>query len=537
LRNLCRSVWRILPALLAFCLLAAQIAIPWMVPHFVTQDGPSYVYTAVVAKKLLVHAQPYAALYRFNPQLIPNWGSLILLAASASIAGPGHAEALAMSLMLCFGFFSLSYAIRSLSPKTSPWSPISNCLLQTWFLWIGFYSFYLGMLFVPLAFGFYVRRDGKLTTRAAIAIAVCLVALFFVHLLAAAVSILLLAIMAIWLHLIRPVFWDKAANFQAGARQAGILLGTVAPVILLGLIFASGENRDVPFHLAIIDAWFQFPMHVFATASGFAGGQWYLWPAILALMIVAALGLRRLEWRTAKGGLALAATTLFLAYLVVPDSGLGGNQVKVRFAWMVFLLGGMLIPSVARLQPVRTPIAIFLAACLAFNLVSTSRGVAAYSKAVEDYLSALASIPPGSTLIRLRYPTPDLPDRYGFAGIGRDPLFHLDAYAAARQGFLDLSDYQAPSADFPVIFNPTIDHDKQFALYRLENPAPDESADLNIVRNELPIPIDYALVVADAASPAASLSKAITNLESGMRVIAQSPAPPFVHLYQRIAGR
>ncbi len=537
MRNLWRSVWRILPALLAFCLLAVQIAIPWTVPHFVTQDGPSYLYTAIVAKNLLFHAQPYAALYRFNPHLVPNWGSLILLAASASVAGPGHAEALAMSLMLCLGFLSLSYAIRSLSPKASPWSPISNCLLQTWFLWIGFYSFYLGMLFVPLAIGFYVGRNGKLSRRAAIALALCLVALFFVHLLAAAVSILVLAIMAIWLHVMRPALEDKSADLRAGVRQTGILLGAVAPVILLGLIFASGENRDVPFHLNIIDAWYQFPMHVFVTSSGVAGAQRYLWPAILGLMIVAALGLRRLEWRTAKGALALAAVALFLAYLVVPDSGLGGNQVKVRFAWVVFLLGGMLLPSVSRLQPVRTPIALFVAACLAFNLAFTTQGLAAYSKAVEDYLSTLTNIRPGSTIIRLRYPTPGVPERYGFAGIGRDPLFHLDAYAAARLGCLDLTDYQAPSADFPVIFNSSIDHDRQFALYRLENPDPDETADLNTVRHELPVPIDYAIVVADASSPAAPLSKAITNLESGMQVIAQSPAPPFVRLYQRIAAR
>ena len=48
-------------------------------------------------------------------------------------------------------------------------------------------------------------------------------------------------------------------------------------------------------------------MHVFATANGLAGGQWYLWPAVLALMIIAVLGMRRSEWRTAKGGLAIAA--------------------------------------------------------------------------------------------------------------------------------------------------------------------------------------------------------------------------------------
>jgi hypothetical protein len=272
---------------------------------------------------------------------------------------------------------------------------------------------------------------------------------------------------------------------------------------------------------------------VFATANGFAGGQWYLWPAVLGLIIIAVLGMRRSEWRTAKGGLAIAVMAVFLLYLIVPDSGLGGTQVKVRFAWIVFLLGGLLVSSVARLQPLKTPIAIFVSACLAFNLASTAHSVATHSKAVADYLSTLTGIRPGSTIIRLRYPTPDLAERYRFHEIGRDPLFHLDAYAAARLGYIDLSDYQAPSADFPVIFNSTLDHEKQFELLRLQNPSPDESADLDSIRHDLPLPIDYAIVVADESSPTAPVARAVASLDAGMRLIAQSPTPPFVRVYQR----
>jgi hypothetical protein len=224
---------------------------------------------------------------------------------------------------------------------------------------------------------------------------------------------------------------------------------------------------------------------------------------------------------------------VFLLYLMVPDSGLGGTQVKVRFAWIVFLLGGLLVSSLARLQPLKTPIAIFVSACLTFNLASTAQSVAEYSQAVDDYLSALTAIRPGSTIIRLRYPTPDLPDRYGFHDIGRDPLFHLDAYAAARLGCLDLSDYQAPSADFPVIFKSKVDHEKQFKLLRLENPSPDETADLDSIRHDLPLPIDYAIVVADESSPAGPVASTTAGLGAGMRLIAQSPAPPFVRVYQR----
>ena len=537
MRILWRHLWRILPAILAFGLLAIQIAIPWTVPHFVTTDGPSHLYTAIIAKKLLFHQQPYTSLYRINPQIVPNWASTILLACCASLVGVLHAEQLMMSLLLAIGFFSISYAIRSLSPQALRWTPLSNFLLQTWFLWMGFYNFYLGMVLVPIGIGFYARRKGKLTTRDAALLGLGLVALFFVHLIAAAVLVLALAILMVWLHNVRPLLWGKSADSRPDDRQAVVLLCAVAPVILLGLIYVHATSNGVPFQPNILQSWNEFPMHGFATGDGAAGTQLYLWPALLALIIIAALGMRRSEWCSAQGGLAIATVAVFLTYLLVPDSGLGGTQVKVRFAWVVFVLGGLLVSSVARLQPLRTPLALFVSAGLAFNLTATANIATAYSKAVEDYLSALTSIRPGSTLIRLRYETRDIPERYGLHWTGRDPLLHLDAYTATRLGCIDLSDYQAPTAYFPVLFNSTVDHDAQYELLGLDDLNASEGAVLEALRHDLPVPIDYAIVVADETSPQAPLAKVIASGDSGMRLIAQSPGAPFVRVYQRIGAR
>ena len=49
--------------------------------------------------------------------IVPAWAGTILFALTASVVGAGHAEQLIISLMLCLGFFSLSYAVRALSPK------------------------------------------------------------------------------------------------------------------------------------------------------------------------------------------------------------------------------------------------------------------------------------------------------------------------------------------------------------------------------------------------------------------------------------
>lgn len=540
--QLWKKLWRILPAVLAFALLAFQIAIPWTVPHFVTQDGPSHLYTAIVAKKLLFHDAAFRFLYHVNPHTVPSWGSTILLGLCAWIVGAAHAEQLMMSLCLCAGFFSLSYALWALSPEMIPFTPLSNAVLETWFLWVGFYNFYLGIVLVPLAIGFYVRRNGRLTARAGAALALGLVMLFYVHLLAAAIAMLTLGTLAVWLHILRPVASAKRLNWRDQGMQLGMAFALMIPVLLYCWRYARNANQGVAFSQGFLSsvaaAWLAFPMHTFATANGLAGGQWYLWPALLALLTIGALGMRSCEWRTAKGAMAISAAIAFLLYLIAPDTGLGGNQVKVRFAWVVFFLGILVVASVARLQPLQTPIAIFVAVCVAFNLTSTLRTVHDYSVAVEAYLAGLKDIPPGATVIRVRYPMPDLPERYRFHEIGRDPLLHLDAYAAACAAYIDLSDYQAPTADFPIVFKPRLDHDQQFMLLRLDNPRQDESATLDSLRDGLPVKIDYAILLADQSSPDGSaIAKVMADLESSMRLVAQSPAPPFARVYQRIGAR
>jgi len=71
-----------LPAILAFALLAFQLALPWTVPHFATQDGPSHIYTAGVATDLILHHghSHFSPVYQMNRRLVPNWTATILFA-------------------------------------------------------------------------------------------------------------------------------------------------------------------------------------------------------------------------------------------------------------------------------------------------------------------------------------------------------------------------------------------------------------------------------------------------------------------------
>jgi hypothetical protein len=194
-----------------------------------------------------------------------------------------------------------------------------------------------------------------------------------------------------------------------------------------------------------------------------------------------------------------------------------------------FMLGALLVSSVRRLHPLRTPVAFYVAALLTLNLFASGRAVLRYSVAVQDYVSAMRGLRPGANFVRLRYPTPDLPRLYGFNEIWRDPLFHLEAYAAVRCGCIDLSDYEAPNGVFPVVFSSRIDTNERYSLWSLEGPGDHTSETLAWLRSKLPI--DYVVIVADESSP---LREDREKLEAGlaqdMHVVQQAR---FIRVYER----
>ena len=192
-------LWSAAPAALACGLIIAQAVLPWTAKHFVTQDGPSHLYNAMVAKDLALEPHSsYAAVYAIQHNSVSNWGTVVVFNGLVFLFGVQHAEQAMATLCLVLGFISLAYFVRSLDPRGSPWSPILNFLLCTQFLWVGFYNFYLGMAVFPLMSGYYVRRMRAMSLPRTAVVACGLVALFFIHGLAMALAFLTMAVVCLW---------------------------------------------------------------------------------------------------------------------------------------------------------------------------------------------------------------------------------------------------------------------------------------------------------------------------------------------------
>ena len=515
------------PAILAFALLAFQVVIPWLSLGYVTQDGPSHLYTAHVAKELLLHSDsPYAAVYQFQPKLVTNWSTTIVMNIAMLLFGPRDAEHAVASLCVILGFFGLSYLRRSLDPGSSPWSPVTNFLLFSWFLWIGFYNFYLGMAMLPFLVGYHIRYLGEPSPKRTALLAIGLVGLFFTHVLALGLALIAIGLVAVWKSIVvprprslRPLAWTAAA---------------FAPALLLLLVFIRASGQSADYDPAIGWAWSNFPLHAFASSRGRSGEQALLVPGMLLYMCLGVLAMRRGEWASERAPIFLTAAIGFALYLLMPNAGFGGDEIKIRFAWAVFFLGCTAAGTVGRLQPLQVPVAIYVAIFLTASLLHTLRvNVKNVGPVASAYVAALDRIPPGSTFIRYQFPTENLRKRYGYHEAALEPLFHADALAAVRRDLICLSDYQALNKLFPVVVRPDkISETNAMRLWDLEGFGPSSVDSLRAVLKEPPVPIDYVVILGD--QPPADL---LAELEARMRFMTGNSAASFVRLYQLPTSR
>jgi hypothetical protein len=506
-----------LPAALSFLLLAFQAVMPWLSVSFVTQDGPSHLYTAVVARDLLLNPNsPYAQIYRFQPRLVTNWSMTILMNVMDGLFGASDAEHAMATLCVVAGFFGFAYLRRSVDPLSSPWSPTNNFLLFTWFLWIGFYNFYLGMALFPFVAGYYIRHASAMNLRRAALVTSGLVILFFTHVMPFALALLLIGLAGVWACVRTP---------RAAAWLAAVLL----PSTILLLVFVRGSGQTTAYDPATAWAWSSFPMHAFAASQGKTGEQTFLVAGMIFYMVVGLLAMRRSEWASPKACLFLAGFVSFLVYLLTPDSGFGGDAIKIRFVWAVFVFGCLAASTVTALQPLRVPVAIFTTCFLTATLIQTLRlNVRHVSRAVKIYEAALSVMPPGSTFVRLRFATDATRKRLGYDTVALEPLFHVDARVAAKRRLVDVSDYQALTRLFPIDHKQVISETQRLQLWDLEGSGTTSLDSLRQILRDFPVHIDYVVVLGD--SPAAEKAG---ELEAGLRLVAVNPGEPFVRIFRR----
>ena len=107
-----------IPSLLALGLLVLQAALFWTAPVFVTQDGPSHLYTAIVTRDLLLHRpSPYSAAYALQPMLQTNWGVTVVVGVLTLVFPLEHAEQALATFCVILAFFGFAYLAGRLTGR------------------------------------------------------------------------------------------------------------------------------------------------------------------------------------------------------------------------------------------------------------------------------------------------------------------------------------------------------------------------------------------------------------------------------------
>lgn len=510
-----------LPAVLAFSVLAVELIVPWTAKYYVTQDGPSHIYTAVVATKLLsARWSVYDDLYRFAPVVTTNWSTTVLLSGITALVGVTQAEKIMADICLLTGFFGLAYLIKGLDLTVPPWSPLINFLLNTFFLWIGFYNFHLGMGVCAWALGYYLRHRTRMSSRNAVVLAVLLLSVFFTHVHPYGLAVMAIVITEVW---VRVMQRDRGPVLPLAAA--------IAPSLIAFAMFLQGSQPARVSSPEIMHALVSFPMHAFANGRSRIAQEIVLRWAVLIYVFIAIGSMRKAEWRSTRGAFVIAAVASFVLCLVVPDSALGGGDIKIRFAWAVFVFGGVVAISVSRWPVITDSVSLIVAVLVAANVVNAGRtNVARVSAAVEEAMPALQQIPRDSVFLRAGYPDFGTRKHFGFDDIIVEPLFHIDSLAAARQRAADLTDYQALNKIFPIFEEEKLERWRA-PLWALERPYSAGARDTAMLVTTLPARVDYVLVIGDDTN--GDRLALLAWLRANMQFVASDPQSSFVWLFKR----
>lgn len=503
-------------------LLCVQAAIPWFSSAFATQDGPSHLHTAAVVESLVFHGKgPYRNVYSRQRGITTNLGATAVVIPLEWVFGKNHTEQVLWVLVLTVLYAGIVIFVRALGGGWNAMHPITNFLILPWFLWIGFYNFLLGMGLCLLFLAYYWRRAAGMTWRQVLLLHLFFGVLYCVHVMAFFMALLGAGVIAVLQRV--GVRRGLAALVPALALLAWVLRGS-----------GSGELLSTDGLGELVRA---FPMHAFAAASGRIGEGFYMYTALGVLILLALLVSRVRDLDSPAHGVLLMAAASVGLYLLVPKYAFGGDEVKIRFAWLAFVFGACGVYLHRHFGRVAGAAAVYAAVFVSMGLwQGYQTNIAATEGAVRECLEVLTSVPAGSGLVRLKFSTERTRRHYGFGEAVVEPLFHIESLSAARGHWVSISDYQPLSRLFPVVLKPAIADGHRFELWEMEG-ATRHATDLLLYLDEnLGVPIPYVLLVGDASGEDLQDARRRMEASSKYKLSRTDSQGAFLFLYTRVAA-
>lgn len=526
-------------------LLAWQIVLVWIFPHFASQDGPSHLYNTALIRGFhdpAWHRVP--EFYQLNSRLVPNWFTYVVLAGLYYLFSPATAEKILVTGYFVLFPLSFAYVLRTLTKDVWYFAIWGLVFASNVFIAMGFYNYCYSLVFFLLCFGYWMRwRDG-FGPKQLVTLCVLGSLTYFSHVFGFFMAAFFIGVVALSFGLAESHFLAENGGTRSGHTISTLLKRVLVPQLAflpcLVIFFVSpiGSQPGGPGALNISQRLLVFhELYVLVDSKGTLGIlRVCLMGSFLLLgfyrVIANAVKQRKL---VACDGLGILAAACLLLYLVVPWSISGGGLLPDRMAW--FSLCGALLWLSSKEWTIKARQAVIGVSTLVvvLGLIGQTGWRHQLSQVLNAYDSAGRLLVPQKTILSLCYCNPEGNSKLVPANLRFRPLEHAGDIAALEGRALSIENYEATGSAFPVEYIPRVNpalHSKTFSAFTVSiRPQRSDIADYEAQTGET---IDYVLLwgvgLGDSLESGSILDQ---QLRSKYEDIYTSPPPALLRLFKR----
>jgi hypothetical protein len=443
--------------LLFLALLVLHVAPLWAFPFFPSQDGPTHLENAAILRDY--HHRPFLQqFYLLSDRFDPNWFGHLVLAGLMSVFPPLIAEKVLLTGYVVLLPLAAWYALDGVRPGAGWLAVLVFPFVHSFPYHMGFHNFCYSLGAFFLVAGYWLRHYQHFGLRQTLILAALLVLLYFCHLVAVVMALMMIGTLAVGWALLDYKAGPGAVGRTIRYRLLGPALAFV-PALALGLGFVGRQGTTMqwglkPAQLLGLLTGLEVLVSYFKFFEGLLS-RLLFW----GLLLLVALVLVR-RWRgrllDKRDLLLVVAALALLAYFTAPSAMSGGLFVNTRLSLFLCFFVILWLAGHPFTAPAKRVVQ-GAAALVALGLLAVhTAAYAEFNAYLDDYLSAEAHLEKrDATLLPLPFA-----HQLRVAGLGDAKLSvfrHAAGYLAARRGVVELENYEATSGYFPVQFRPEVD--------------------------------------------------------------------------------
>ena len=431
--------------LFIFLLLAALNTAPLFVREFYPfMDGPAHLYNAHVIHDMLLSGDTFLSEYfRFNPVVVPNWFSHVLMSPLFGIFPPSQVEK--AFLVAYFFFFAVAFrycisAFRGNKLVSYLGLPLAyqNLIL------FSFYNFSSGLVLMLFALGFFYKRFilREPVLRDYLGLFALVTAVYFCHLVVLMILLLLIAFFYLW-----KIFSGTGGWKQLFSLQTLKLVLVPLPALALLAVYMLRFHTEAGVYTYLEDLQL---LQMIAHGSYFigycppeayrAGFLLLVFVSLFAIAFYQYTGKFKEQRRSAlSAGLVLGILSVLALFIYLPDGDGKGGFVSIRMCILLFILIALFI-STAEFRHA------FLIALLCIVLYHQYKRINLYKQIIKDRSEVVSAIRQQASLVE--------PNSFLFSYKLDDDWLsgHYYNYLCIDKPVVALQDYEAYNRYFPLIF-------------------------------------------------------------------------------------